>query len=323
MTAPANVPDDPKARVFLSCGQKNKGERETAAALKDMLEGDGFGFKVYIADDEITPHGVKEAVFQELESSEYFLFVDFPREKLGKGGHRGSLFANQELALAIFLGLPYLGFRQRGVRPRDGLLKFVQAAFPEFETHVQLIRKVREQVRKHKWATGWRNELRMRRREGEWDDAGQIIGRDPTGRFIQRMARYFHVDVQNLHNRKPALGCVANVERIRNRDTGAEISFRPSEVKWAGIGAPAVSIRPGRTRELDAFFVYHDEPGKIWFPTHSDSTFFLPPIDGVKHLEVEYQVSSETMSPARITLRVTAGQTVNDVRVTEVRSKTA
>ena len=318
MTARAHGPDDLKARVFLSCGQAKKSERETATAIAEMLSGDEFGFDVYIADDEITPRGVKEAVFRKLERNEYFLFIDFPRERLNRGKHRGSLFANQELALAIYLELPYLGFRHKDVRAQDGLLKFVQAGFPEFESDVDLIRKVRQYIGKHKWSTEWRNELRITRREKEWDDAGQVIGRDASGRFVQRMARYFHVDVGNLHRRKTALGCVANVDRILNADTGKEVKFRPSEVKWAGIGAPAVSIRPGKTRELDALFVYHDEPTKIWFATHSDSTYFLPPIAGVKDLEVEYEVSSENMGPARITVAISVGQTINDVRVVEV-----
>ena len=323
MTARRRVPDDLKARVFFSCGQAYKSERDTAGAIAEMLSSDEFGFDVYIADDKITPLGVKEAVFRELERSEYFLFVDFPRERLNRRKHRGSLFANQELALAIYLELPYLGFRHKDVRPRDGLLKFVQAGFPEFDSDVELIRKVRQYVRKHKWATGWRNELRMTRKEEEWDDAGQIIGRDPSGRLVQRMARYFHVDVQNLHSRKTALGCVANVDRIRNRDTGTEISFRPSEVKWAGIGAPGVSIRPGKTRQMDTLFVYHDEPSTIWFATHSDSTYFLPPITGVKDLEVEYEVSSDNMAPARITLRITLGQTIENVHVAPVLAQAA
>ena len=326
MSARPHVPDDLKARVFLSCGQGTRDETEPADQIAEMLRRE-YDFDVYVAGDKISSQGVKEAVFERLESSEYFLFIDFPREELDDGREkldsgpykRGSLFTNQELALAVYLGLPFLGFRHKDVRERDGLLKFIQADFPEFDTSMELLRKVREYVGKHEWVSGWRNELRMTRREGEWDDAGQIVGHDPkSGRLMQRMARYFHTDVQNLHNRKTALGCVANVDRILNADTGKEIEFRPSEVKWAGIGAPAVSIRPGKRRQMDTFFVYHDEPTTIWFVTHSDSGYFLPPVGDVRNLEVEYEVSSENMGPARITVAISVGQTINDVRVVEV-----
>lgn len=35
--------------------------------------------------------------------SEYYVYIDFRRERIDEEGHRGSLFVNQEIAIATFL----------------------------------------------------------------------------------------------------------------------------------------------------------------------------------------------------------------------------
>ena len=83
--------------------------------------------------DEQTLRGLKENIFPQLQDSEYFVFVDFKREKLvphrrgktGKLQHRGSLFSHQELALASFLDLQLLAFQEKGVKQDDGILRFL------------------------------------------------------------------------------------------------------------------------------------------------------------------------------------------------------
>ena len=56
------------------------------------------------------------AVLRRLELSEYFLMIDFKRERLkGKPSHRGSLFTHQELAIATFLEIEQLRFSEKGI----------------------------------------------------------------------------------------------------------------------------------------------------------------------------------------------------------------
>jgi len=91
------------ARIFISCGQSKKSDEiEVAKAIADRLR--GRGFDPYIAVQEQTSQGLKENIFARLRNSEYFVFVDFKREKLGRSQHyRGSLFSHQELAMASLL----------------------------------------------------------------------------------------------------------------------------------------------------------------------------------------------------------------------------
>jgi len=63
-----------------------------------------------------------------LAASEYFVFVDFKRERLNDTIEcRGSLFSHQELAIASFLDLEVLAFQEAGVKQSDGIMGFLQA----------------------------------------------------------------------------------------------------------------------------------------------------------------------------------------------------
>lgn len=85
-----------KARVFISCGQR-KGSPEEKIALEIYEKLRALGYDPWLAIEEQTLKGLKENIFPHLDSSEYFLFIDFKREKIVPGnirstGRRGSLF---------------------------------------------------------------------------------------------------------------------------------------------------------------------------------------------------------------------------------------
>ena len=120
-----------KARVFISCGQQ-KGTDEVEVAHKVAEKLEEMDFEPYIAVEEQTLKGMKENIFRRLSESEYFIFIDFKRERLFKlkngsfddtGKHRGSLFSHQELAIATFLDVKPLLFREKEVKEDDGILK--------------------------------------------------------------------------------------------------------------------------------------------------------------------------------------------------------
>lgn len=93
-----------KARVFISCGQK-KDSDEAAIATAVANEVRDLGFEPYVATARQSLRALRENIFQELTNTEYFLFIDFRRERLGDldpPEYRGSLFSHQELAIASF-----------------------------------------------------------------------------------------------------------------------------------------------------------------------------------------------------------------------------
>ena len=88
------------ARVFISCGQRDGDERDFAHRVKEMFERE-LGFEAYVAVYEQTLRSLRENIFERLANqTEYFLFVDFCREKIdGRTEHRGSVFRTKNSQL--------------------------------------------------------------------------------------------------------------------------------------------------------------------------------------------------------------------------------
>jgi hypothetical protein len=155
-----------KARVFISCGQnKNSDEAKIAKQVAEELV--TAGFEPYVAVEEQTLQGVKENIFERLKRTEYFLFIDFKRERLCKiednlvdlGFSRGSLFSHQELALATFQNYEVLAFQEEGVKKDDGILGFIQANCIQFSDRMSLPKVIMTKVSERNWNPNWRNEL--------------------------------------------------------------------------------------------------------------------------------------------------------------------
>jgi hypothetical protein len=123
------------AKVFISCGQRNDSEKSIGTNIREYFE--SRDFVVYLAEQVHSLEGLTENIFRNLSDSDYFIFVDFRREKIkeekGEDIYRGSLFVNQEIATATLLKLPTLGFRQRDIQ-LEGVLKFIIANAFEFDT---------------------------------------------------------------------------------------------------------------------------------------------------------------------------------------------
>ena len=96
-----------------------------------------------------------------LRDCEYFMFIDFKRERIeshaSKEEYRGSLFTNQELAIAIYLKKEIIAFQESGI-PRDGMLNAIQGNAIPFEDTDKLVERVISEI-KSRWRTGWRNEF--------------------------------------------------------------------------------------------------------------------------------------------------------------------
>jgi hypothetical protein len=83
---------DNKTRIFVSCGQKRDSDNEIQIARQIFRKLADMGFEPYLALEEQTLMGIKENIFSKLEESEYFIFIDFKRERMETGEHRGSYF---------------------------------------------------------------------------------------------------------------------------------------------------------------------------------------------------------------------------------------
>jgi len=113
-------------RVFISCGQATAEEQQAAASVGDWFK--RRGFDPYIAIETQGIQDVNSGIIGELKKADYYVFIDFAREPLsGKEVSRGSLFTNQELAIAYVLGFEDVIFLQQEGVELEGLLKYMVA----------------------------------------------------------------------------------------------------------------------------------------------------------------------------------------------------
>lgn len=97
-----------KARVFISCGQRTDRERTIGLEIDRFFRDKGF--ETYFAEKVHSPEALTENIFKFLRESEYFVFIDFTREKISKEDFRGSVFVNQEIGISTFLKIPEFRF---------------------------------------------------------------------------------------------------------------------------------------------------------------------------------------------------------------------
>jgi len=308
-----------RARVFISCGQqKGTDEVEIAHRIFEKLE--KMGFEPYIAVEEFSLKGVKENIFRRLSESEYFIFIDFKRERLFKpkngnfedtGKHRGSLFSHQELAIATFLDIEALAFQEEGVKENDGILKFIQANCIKFKDRHLLPDVITEKVRERGWDPNWRNELLIGRDDGDWGDA--------IDRQTNKNARWYHIKVRNLHRREIARDCVAYLEKIKDLSTGEVKTSELVEFKWKGVNSPRVAIPPKKFRFLDAFHIYYDPQNIVHlginpFVVDFSGYYELYKLRGPGTFELTYVVFSENFSPTKATFKLQIGERLDDIK---------
>jgi hypothetical protein len=121
---------------------------------------------------------------------------------------------------------------------------------------------------------------------------------------LNRMGRFFVIDVHNRHLDKIARNCYAYLKKANKVDTNEEIQVRTCELKWAGSLIPNLLIPPGGVRSFDAFWVPPDEPDRLHFQVLTDSGLHIPVIKGKGTYELEYEVIAEGFPVARCSASV-------------------
>ena len=299
----------PQAQVFICCGQR-KGTDEIEIVEKIAACLRKKGFLPYIAIQQQSLKGLKENIFNELASSEYFLFVDLKREKFRNSKlHRGSLFCHQELAIASFLNIDVLGFQEKRIKKDDGIINFIQANCIEFDNRDTLVDIITNKVEATGWKPNWKNQLTMSRHHEQFSDSRRVPEK--------KMARFFHIEVNNLHHNKHARNCYAFLESAVDLLTGKEIQLKVIEFKWAGSTLPNITILPSSNRSIDGFFVFHDSPQSPQFNLFTDSGHFVPKITRPGDYLMKYSVCSDNFNTVSKTFIIHIGKTLEEIKFHE------
>ncbi len=279
-----------KARVFISCGQRTEREENIG------LEVDSYfrerDFETYFAKKVHSPKALTEHIFAYLKESEYFVFIDFKREKIESSEFRGSLFVNQEIAIATFLKLQGIGFLEKGVK-REGILNYqIYNAFP-FKDGTEIIAKLRKET--SNWNPESVNELFL-----SYDKRGDTKDIPLRNYRGKPLSDWWHIEVKNRHKSKHAFSCLAYLTYLKNIDNEKKFKIPTIELLWSGLGDYTINIMADGKRELDALYIIHQE-NKVRFQSRRLTTtsprFHLPVLDNGTYL-LEYSVVSSNFDIA-------------------------
>jgi hypothetical protein len=291
------------ARVFISCGQFTPEEKELGSACSDHFY--GRGFKPYLAEEVQSFEALTENIFRHLRNSEYAVFIDCAREPLDRDDFRGSMFVNQELAIAAFVPIEESRvFHEKGVR-LEGVAKYLIAKPVVFADKQEFLQKLFQETKK--WRHDWRNELTLRFLRC----APNFVDQDGN------LTDWYHLQVMNKHLNKYARNCIAYVLEIENLDTRKQIEVGNFELIWAGTGAFERHILPKRPAEIDSFFIVHGESViRFNHRTSTSSQYGIKPLPIGNYL-LTYLVVSDNFDQVKKSFKLEFGGDYTQIKFSE------
>jgi hypothetical protein len=231
-----------KSKVFVSCGQREN-ERAVARGVCDLLA--TRGFDVYLAIDVQTIHEINERIIRELKNSDCFLFVNFRREDV-YGGSRGSLFSNQELAIAFALRFErLLAVNQEGIVP-EGMLKYIGVNTETFQDAADCCTVVGRAVDRARWTPDYTRRL--------WAEGLRISPQLPPIMYGTMVGQFLYVDIQNGRPDIAALECTAKLLSFGRAGSPLEPSPIRSPLKATGRPGFSHTIFPKSHEAFDLLF---------------------------------------------------------------------
>jgi hypothetical protein len=193
----------------------------------------------------------------------------------------------------------------------EGVLSFVQGNCTKFSDRNKLLPSIADKVSKT-WQPYWLDQIRITRDSSQFADGLHIHPQFPKGRPV----RYFHLDVKNDHLSKTAFNCYAYLEKISDVKTGKAVDLKLVEFKWRGVVFPNIVIPHKSSRELDAFFVYHDSPAQLHLGAFTDSPEHMKLLPAGQY-ELTFVVHLQNFGVTSSTFKLhVGGGNLNDIQFT-------
>lgn len=275
------------AKVFISCGQRSAEERQAAADTAELLSREGFSVYVAIAAQSI--EDVNSGIISQLRRSDYYVFIDFARDAVGSN-FRGSLFTNQELAIAYVLEFERVIFLQQQDVALEGLLRYMGSNATRFDAPASVPSLVLAGFRERNWSPAYSRHLVPCRRR--WSET-YLQYADLAGRFL-------YIDVENRRHDLAAYDAVARLVSI----DGASSPDR-SHLKVTGHPGYAQIIWPQNHGAFDMLMQSCNEPGHVFLNSALDAYPKSPVIDRPGTYHLRYAVLARQFPILYFTVRLT------------------
>jgi len=132
-------------------------------------------------------------------------------------------------------------------------------------------------------------------------------------------ARFFHVEVINKHNKKPAKNCKVYLVSLMEEGENKELLYQNQmlQLKWKGYPFPMImiDIPPNSAQKFDAFYVIHNEPDRLLLNAFVDFTKLIPNVKGNKKLRVKYRVTADNFKAKEKEFIITLSNQLSNVKI--------
>ena len=248
-----------RAKIFLSCGQAAKNERRFATGLQKTLH-EKYGFEVFVAAKESTIKELDRELLDHLKTSDYFLCVNFARElvsdqKTKECFFRGSLYTNQEIAMAAAVG-----FQSNDMIilsdikvARDGLLKNIVRNDCDFSALAQLDALIAEKIKEREWNCRYSRSIKLV--DVQFNDGPQNWTELSRHTGQARRDWLAWLDVRNMRKDFVATNCMLHLKRILNGEQKELPNNEPYPLKGCWVNTFSHTIFPGETVRFDLLAV--------------------------------------------------------------------
>jgi hypothetical protein len=298
------------AKVFISCGQASPEERSVAQSLSAWFVSQGF--LPYVAIETQSILDLNAGIVGELRTSDYYVFVNFRREKI-RQGYRGSLFTNQELAMAYALGFEHmLLLNQKGVN-REGVIQFMVSNTPEFVAHVDVLHFVQVAVAAARWRPDYTRHLDV-----AGHDFSSFGYTDHTG---TRHVLALHVRIRNSRSDIGAVDAILRLSGLTDPDGHAVESPDKSRLKARGRPGYSQTIWPRSEGCYDLLAVDKSSQTKVYLHSELDVLPRNPIITRPGRWFLDYEVFSQGFPRLafRVELELTGSCSTTRAAIGELR----
>jgi len=318
------------AKVFISCGQSDKypDEKPTAEKIREYLQSKGF--HVYLANDDQKLFDTNQVIIEELESSDYYLFIDFKRENISCSKSRGSLFTNQEFAIALYMNFDKTILLQEEGIEREGFLNYTSLTnIKPFSKKEDVLGMVKEMVESKKWDSNFSRhliaELIGANQDTYYSDHYGYCNPNPQAKCP--LDKYkaktcsqtvFPCRISNRNPHREARGVRAILKEIKNPGSGRFILHVDGRyLKWAGHKECYEHVIPRNNgRNLDLFCICACAPLEVYLHEDNDAwpkKFVNNKESGELHLT--YSIFAEGFPKLEFTIKINL---TNDINTTTV-----
>lgn len=273
-----------KAIVFISCGQRDAREKKIGNKLVKYF--DERKFDTYYAENIHNSKPLLQSILNSLKDADYLVIYNPARST----STAGSLFVQQELAVAAANNIETLYFFEKGVDKQEGMSGALHLNGIEISSMTQLTRQLNKLTKT--WKKRSRNQLFLK------------LGNPSLNVKTQNdvLTNWWHITCENGSAYKLAKNCLAYIESIRDitNKKAVKIPYK-CEIVWAGVGMHTITILKKSKRDFDAIFTVHGSAN--WQPQFiQTSTIYMYPLLSDGRYRIVYLVVSDNFLDARLSV---------------------